>query len=277
MDPMLIAAYLVAFLFEVGMPIALAVFVRRRLGVSWRYFWYGALIFFLSQIVTRIPLVRVLQFVLADQFRQSQALQWAWLVALALTAGLFEEIGRYLGYRYLVFRRSRSEVSRQLSAVGDQDPALDAWKKGVMYGLGHGGLESMLLVGGLVLLGLINGLVLSRMDPATIAALPSDQAEQVRQAQELFRTLPWWTPLLGAVERLFTIAVQVGFSILVLQAFLRDNVKWLYLAIGAHFLVDLVAVASNRFIGPVWTEAVIGVFALGALYLTFRLKPRPIA
>ena len=146
-----------------------------------------------------------------------------------------------------------------------------------MYGLGHGGLESMLLVGGLVLLSIINALVLTRMDPTTIAALPPDQADQVRQAQALFQNLPWWTPLLGAVERLFTIIVQVAFSILVLQVFIRNSLKWLYLAITAHFLVDMIAVSSVRYIGAVWTEAMIGVFALAALYLIFRLKPKSVS
>jgi len=299
---MLIAAYVIAILFEIGMPIALAIFLRIKWGIPWRYFFYGALIFFLFQMITRVPAVQLIQLALTDQLRQSEVLQWAWLFALALTAGLFEEISRYLGYRYLVFGKSRSEVSNQLSAfsnqpsaLSDQDSALSTqdpglrtqdvnwtqnspltvWKKGVMYGLGHGGLESILLVGGLVLLSLINALVLTRMDPATIAALPPDQAEQVRQAQAIIENLAWWTPLLGAVERLFTVIVQIAFSILVLQAFVRNSLKWLYLAIAAHFLVDLIAVSSTRFIGAVWTEALIGVFALAALYLIFRLKPGP--
>ncbi|MGI5837670.1 MAG: YhfC family intramembrane metalloprotease [Chloroflexota bacterium] len=296
MDPLLIGAYVFAILFEIGMPIALALFIRWRWGVPWRYFFYGALIFFLFQLITRVPAVQLIQLALADQLQQSEAFQWGWLFVLALTAGLFEEIGRYLGYRYLVFGKSRSEVSDQLSAfshqpsaVSDQllelrtqnsehrtsDSPLTVWKKGVMYGLGHGGLESILLVGGLVLLSFINALVLTRMDPSTIAALPPDQAEQVRQAQAIFENLPWWTPLLGAVERLFTVIVQIAFSILVLQAFVRNSLMWLYLAIAAHFLVDLIAVSSVRFVGAVGAEVVIGVFALAALYLIFRLKPKP--
>lgn len=71
--------------------------------------------------------------------------------------------------------------------------------------------------------------------------------------------------------------VQVGFSILVLQAFVRNSLTWLYLAIIAHFLVNLVAVSSVRVVGAVGGEVVIGIFALAALYLIFRLKPRSIS
>jgi hypothetical protein len=35
--------------------------VRARLCVGWRYFWLGALTFFLFQMVTRVPLVHVAQ------------------------------------------------------------------------------------------------------------------------------------------------------------------------------------------------------------------------
>jgi len=311
MDPKLLGTYLFAAAFDVGMPLALAVFVRRQLGVSWHYFWYGALIFFLFQVVTRVPAVQILQGVLAGPLRQSEVLRWGWLFALALTAGLFEEVGRYLGYRHLVFRgikatgdggtgrhgdagtrgcaESRTQnpgLSTQNSAVGTQNPALithhsllitddSAWQKGVMYGLGHGGLESMLLVGGSVLLATINYVAIMKMDPASIAALPASQQEAVRQARAVLEGVVWWMPLLGSFERLCTVAIQVAFSILVLQALLRDSMRWLYLAIFAHFAVDFAAVSLVVPLGPVGTEGLIAVFALVALYLIFRLRPHP--
>lgn len=278
MDPRLIGAYLFAVSFDIAMPIALALYVRRRLGVSWRYFWYGALIFFLFQLITRVPAVQLLQPLLAVPLSHSPQLLWAWIFALALTAGIFEEGGRYLWYRYLIFRRSAglsTQNSSQSSALSPQSSSPDAWKKGVMYGLGHGGLESMLLVGGTVLLTLINALALTRLDPATVAALPPDQAAAVLQAQQLFGNLAWWTPLLGAFERLCSVAVHVAFSVLVLQCFLRGSLRWLYLAIGAHFLVDFAALVAAPRVGSVATEGIIALFALSALYLIFRLRPKP--
>ncbi len=303
MDAKLIAAYLFAILFEVIFPIGLALYVRRRLAVSWRYFWYGALIFFLFQMVTRVPAIQLAQPLLAGPLSRYPQLFWAWIFALALTAGLFEEVGRYLGYRYLIFRSKPSAVSSHLSAfdhpqpvnmpfgphpdplpvgegvnpepspaLGAQHSALESWKKGVMYGVGHGGLESMLLVGGMALISFVNALALTRLDPSS---LPPDQASQVLQLQAFYRALPWWMPLLGAFERFCTMGIQVAFSILVLQCFLRGSHLWLYLAIGAHFLVDFVTVVANPRLGPVATEGIVALFALAALYLIFRLKPKP--
>jgi acetoacetyl-CoA synthetase len=44
---------------------------------------------------------------------------------------------------------------------------------------------------------------------------------------------------LAAFERLWTLPIQVAFSILVLQVFTRRSLVWLWLAIGGHALVDL--------------------------------------
>jgi len=42
-------------------PVVLAVIARRKLGVGWRYFWYGAAIFFAFQLLTRVPAVQLIQ------------------------------------------------------------------------------------------------------------------------------------------------------------------------------------------------------------------------
>src|SRR5690349_12396921 len=90
--------------FVILYPLVLALIARIRLQVSWRYFWYGALIFFVLQMLIRVPLVIWLQGLIAPQLAKSVPLQIAWVVALAITAGLFEEIGRYIGYRWLMRR-----------------------------------------------------------------------------------------------------------------------------------------------------------------------------
>src|SRR5699024_12008722 len=46
----------------------------------------------------------------------------------SLAAGVFEDIGRFIGFRFLL-KKFRS------------------WKDGIAYGIGHGGIESMLVVG----------------------------------------------------------------------------------------------------------------------------------
>ena len=76
----------IATAFEILFPLALALYVSRRLHVRWRYFWYGVAVFAAVQLFTRVPLVYVLNNVLASQLKSSQAFLWTWLFILALTA-----------------------------------------------------------------------------------------------------------------------------------------------------------------------------------------------
>ena len=107
---------IVSLIFVVAYPVVLALIAHQRLRVGWRYLAYGALVFFVFQLITRVPAVQLIQAALADQLKASPTLTWAWLVFLALTAGVFEEMGRYFGYRVFMRREEKT------------------WSKAVMYG-----------------------------------------------------------------------------------------------------------------------------------------------
>jgi len=113
--------------------------------------------------------VQISQAALAPVLARDQILFTMWIGVLALTAGLFEETGRYLGYRFWFKDRK-------------------TWRVGLMYGAGHGGLESMLLTAGLVLLGLINILALSSMDLSQLN-LTLEQLAQIEQARRQIQAL----------------------------------------------------------------------------------------
>lgn len=249
----LVGAYGAAIAFAILFPLLVAFFIWRRLRVAWRFFWYGALVFFVTQILIRIPLVQGAQFLLREPLQDSQTFLYFWLAVLALTAGIFEEGGRWLGYRFLVKKDF-------------------TWEKGLMYGAGHGGLESMLLVGGLMLLGLVNVIALSSTNFSQ-ANLPPDQLVQIEMARQQIAALEWWMPLLGAYERFITIFFQIAMSILVLQVFVRGSLKWLWLAIALHAALDLGAVFLARVLAPVWVEAALTLTLPLSLFIIFHFRP----
>lgn len=254
-----IAASIVVVAFAIAYPLALAITARRKLRVSWRYFGWGALIFFLFQLVTRVPAVTVAQAALAPRLQASKPLLFAWLALLAITAGLFEEWGRYVGYRWLMRREEKT------------------WSKAVMYGLGHGGLESFVLVGGLTLLTLVNLIALSALGPALVPA-----AQQAAVAKEFaaIHAQPGWLPLLAAWERLWTLPIQVALSVIVLQAFRRGGLRWVWLAVLAHTVVDGTTVFAQQLL-PKGTgtllliEGMVALFGLAALWTIWSLRDAP--
>lgn len=250
----------VTIVFVIIYPVALAIIAHQRLRVGWRYFWYGALIFLLFQLVTRVPIVTVLGIVLAPALRASAVARWAWLVALALTAGLAEEIGRYVGYRWLMGREEKT------------------WNKAVMYGVGHGGLESIVLVGGGALLSLVSVVVtLAAVNPAT---LPAGQRQTLVTQFAALATQPGWEPLLGAWERLWTLPVHIALSVVVLQVFRRRQRRWLWIAVAAHAAFDFIAIALVQTLtssltaltATLITEGFIAVAGLIAVWVIFALR-----
>lgn len=251
-DGRLVVSFVLAIAFDVAMPVLLALWARRRLGFAWKTVGVGALAFALSQLLTRVPAVQGLQYILRDQLKNSETLLTLWLVALSISAGLFEETARLIAFKYPLkdFRR---------------------WRDAVGFGIGHGGLESALLVGGLAVIGLINVVVLSRMDPSTLP-LPAEQLEQVRAAKTQIAGLRWWIPLLGAYERAGALVFHIAMSVLVLQRFLRDQRRWYWLAVGSHTLFNLVSTLVARSVGAVAAEGVVTVAALLSLGCILRLR-----
>jgi uncharacterized membrane protein YhfC len=205
-------------------------------------------------MLTRIPIVQITQTFIAPALQSSQTLTYGWFAVLALTAGLFEEVGRYLGYRFLI-------------------KADKTWQVGLMYGAGHGGLESMLLVGGLALLGLINTIALTSTDFSQLN-LPPEQLAQIELARQQIAALEWWTPLLGAYERFITIFFQIALSILVLQTFLRHSLIWLAAAILLHALVDFAVVVLAQQVTPIWVEAALTLLLPLSFGIIYYFRPR---
>lgn len=243
--------------FVVLWPLVLGWIASRQLGVSWRYFGFGAIIFLLFQMLSRVPIVLFAESAIAPQVQASPGFTFGWLVLLSLTAGLFEEIGRYIGYRWWM------------------GPEEKTWNKAVMYGLGHGGLESLLLVGGLMALSLVNVLTIN---PSNLATLPPEQQAAIAQQLTAFNSQPVWVSLLSIWERFWAIAVHVGLSVLVLQVFRQGNLGWLGLAILAHTLVNLVSLAVPQLLALqgvsalLLTQAIVAVFGLLGLWVIWTYR-----
>ncbi|HWM06147.1 MAG TPA: YhfC family glutamic-type intramembrane protease [Actinophytocola sp.] len=256
-----------AIAFVVLYPLVLLVLVRRRLRVGVRYAAYGALVFLLFQIVTRIPLVELAQQALGPGLERSRAPLIGWLVVVTASASLFEETGRYVAFRWLL-RREANLCGRGW------------WARAVMYGIGHGGLESI-GIGGLALASLLGLLALS---DAGLDALPVEQRAMAAEQLARISAAPAWLPLLSAWERLWVLPIQVALSVLVLQVFRRGALRWLWLAMLAHTLVNLLAVGALQLLGPQRLAVQVGVallvagFGLAALWITWRLRdpgPKP--
>ena len=235
-------------------PLLLALWIRRRYGAAWSSLGWGALTFPLSQLL-RIPLLlgtAALVNPYAEKW-DAELLFWVNFVILTLTSGLFEE-----GARYIILR---------WAAKGVRD-----WKEGLFYGVGHGGIEAILIVGGtaisnLVLLATVD-LVRSQM-----GQMAPDQAAAVSAQIDAVGSITWLLIGLSLWERVIAVALHIGLSLLVLLGVVRQNFRLVLGAMLIHAAFNGVALLVVRYFDMVTTEVALTVVALLPLYLIWRLRP----
>ena len=167
-------------------------------------------------------------------------------VVLGLSAGLCEELARFLVLRFWL-KRDRS------------------WRSALMFGAGHGGVEAVIF-GAMAAIQTFNIFVLRNVDPATLG-VTADKLPAVQAQIAAAWSVPVLYPLLGAVERVSAISTHLFLAVLVMQVFIRRNYLFLVAAILWHALTDGVAVFAAATWGALPTEAAIGVLALIGLAL----------
>ncbi len=248
---MLTFTYPLSAFLMVLLPLVVGVVLARKVGVSWRVFLFGAAAFALAQLF-HLPLNALLTRLIPGLAADGHILLKA--VVFALTAAFTEELARY-------------------SVLRKNLPEARSWQDALMFGAGHGGLESIAL-GLLAFLTFINMMAI-RQHPEQIAALPPDKAALVQQQLAAYWSLTWYESLMGAVERAFTLVIQISLAVLVMQVFLRKEMRWLWIAIAWHVVVDAVSVWSLPHLGVLRTELVIGVFAFTSLMIILFFRPAP--
>lgn len=184
----------------------------------------GAAGFFATQILIRLPILTALQ-------KQSWFLSFAqnhlfaYSFSLAFTAGLFELAGRFAVAKIL---QKKLTYRRSLAA-----------------GLGHGGIEAMLLVGmtyvnNLIYIFLINsGGFDAVIAQSAAAGLDISQLELIRT--QLVSTPPLLFALAG-LERILTMTAHVAMSMIVCYGVAhKKTIPCLLTCLGIHTLIDLTA------------------------------------
>lgn len=180
---------------------------------------------------------------------------WAYALYGGLAAGIFEETGRFLVFRFLMKKKTE-------------------WKHGVAYGIGHGGIEAILLVA-LSFVNLIVYAILINTGnfDAMTAALPKTTADALIAVKDSLIGDVWWTYALGGIERLCTMAIQIALSILVLYSVVKKKYFYYVLAILLHAAIDFPAVfAQKGFISMPVMEGIVVVIAAASLVFILRSR-----
>ena len=211
-----IAAIIFNIIVAFGLPLALLAYLLKRDIRLWRPVFVGAVVFVVFQLVFRIPLVmEVLP--KTSWFAHLMRFPISYGIFLGFTAGLAEEIGRYIGYRAAL----RGQTS---------------WMTGIAFGVGHGGIEAIILVGFVNVNDLVFSLAINRGEFQDVI---SNVREHI--VPRIYNHLTYLEPfdaMLSGLERISVMFIQIAMSLMVLYGVKTKNASWLALAIFVHTFVD---------------------------------------
>ncbi len=238
------------------LPLATAVYFRRRFVVPWWLFLAGAATFAASQTY-HLPLNDWLTDLgLIGPIVKSDANFVRTAVILGLSAGLCETIARVVTFGLLF--RGRAATRRE---------------DGLMVGLGHGGIEAMGLVAVLLGATLSSLWVLRGTDLSTLNLSAAQIAYLTPQLEALERVS--WQPFAPLLERALAMSLHVILALLVWQAFRQRNPLYVLVALLYHSLIDFTAVYLSQTLSqPGWMYPIFAALLLPGGVWLWRIWPR---
>lgn len=163
-----------------------------------------------------------------------------------LAAGIFEEFGRLFAFKVLMKKRLKPQNA-------------------LSYGVGHGGIESILIVGLTMVSSLVMSVMVNSGQIQSILGTGSTRDALLAQITALAQ-VPSYQFLLSGVERLAAITLHISLSVLVFAAVTIPAKKFLFpVAIALHAGIDFVAVvlgARGLNINAIGIEAIVVAYVV---------------
>ncbi|MBN2047989.1 MAG: YhfC family intramembrane metalloprotease [Anaerolineaceae bacterium] len=222
-------------------PLGAAMFLRRRFQVSWLVFAFGTLSFLLSQVV-HLPLNNALVkigWIPSAEQAETHLIQMA--IVMGLTAGLCEELARTAFFAF--FKRWRR------------------FEDGIFFGLGHGGVEAM-IIGAVLTADMVGQLFFLNGADLTTMGLTEAQIAVVETQLSLVNG-GGWQIVYTLLERVLAMMLHIGLTMVVWKAFQSKKFAYIVAAILYHALVDFIAVVTSVKLEQTWMME--GVFFLAVL------------
>ena len=235
---------------SIALPVVLLIVVHKKTKARMAMAVIGAATFFLFAMVLEQILHAVVLGVGGERITGN-----IWIYGLygGLAAGLFEEVGRFVAMRFA--------MKKQLNLPN-----------ALMYGVGHGGIEAILIVG----LASVSNLVTSIMiNAGTLEASLGALDQATKEATLTQLSALWTTPsyqfFLSGIERIVAVTLHIALSVLVFQAVKLGKKRYWFLAFAIHVGVDFATVIAANYLNLVLVEVMLAVLVAGVVAPTISL------
>ena len=230
--------------------VAMAVFKAKNKDVKISSFFIGCGVFVLFALI----LEQLLHTVMLPLVRKSTVM---YVIYGILAAGIFEETGRFAAFKTVMKNRN--------------DP-----KEAVMFGLGHGGAEAILLAGLSLLSTALTAVMLNNVGFEELTAMSSggnaETAELVRSQLSAVSELTAVQVVCSLLERIISMTFHTAMSVIVFESARVKGKLWLFPAsILLHAICDLPAALYQRQVIPMWAVyPIMAVITAGIVWLAVR-------
>lgn len=221
----------------------LILFYKKKTGIYVKPIIIGSIGFI---VITQI-LEKILHVVVLTNFPNYAEHPWLFGLYGGMAAGLFEELGRFLLFTWL------------LKKYHD-------YKGGISFGIGWGGIEAVVLMLTMLVPNIIFAFMINAgtFESSLGSSLPKEQLETVKESV-LNNGVSYY--LLGCVERFFAAFMQIAFSLLVLAGVVKKKFSYVVLAVLIHAAIDFpLAFYQTGHIKSLWIIevhiAIVGILSL---------------
>ncbi|QSX05221.1 YhfC family intramembrane metalloprotease [Sedimentibacter sp. zth1] len=239
-------------------PIAVFIVIQLKCKKAFKAFSFGALAFFISQIVLRIPIITSLLPCFEWYTIFQDKYPYLYWIFLGLTAGIFEEVARFIFIKYFMKKNQR-------------------YIDGISFGLGHGAIEAILITGVSFATILVYSIMINNGTfVSNTVSIPKATADAI-YTQCI--NLTFTNAILGGVERIFSMCIHIGLTMIVFIG-VRNNKSFIYLiiAILVHGTIDSSIGLMSQMLGfsTIAMEAVFGAIAIVLVIYSLCIKKRNI-
>ena len=226
----------VSLVIAFGLPIGLMIYGRVKLKANWIWVVIGAVTFVIFALVLEQILHIVMLRRLGNVFAGNVLLK---AVYGGLAAGIFEEVGRFVSMN--LFKKH---------SLGKQNA--------FMYGVGHGGIEAIILVGITYILNLLTSFMINAGTfEASLSMLDDKMKEDTLNQVSLLWTLHPTVFFMAGVERIIAIALHICLSYIVYRAVVDSKIQLLLLSIAIHAGIDFITVLLGAQISVFMLEIIL--------------------
>lgn len=241
----------------IAIPVALCLVLKKKMGFRMNPVLLGAATFAVMVLVLETIAHKIILTGTGDFGTSIMSSVIKYALYGGIMAGLFEETGRYFTMKWLLKKEPTNSGTD------------------IAYGIGHGGMEMMVLLASAMATNIVFSIMLNHGDAQTIIASAPEAAQAKYQAvfTQLLTTstgtlfIPLW-------ERISAIILQISLSVIMWVA-VRNGGKGLLLFLLAfvlHASVDAIAVIVNSKYGVINTEIVISIIALSIAVISITIK-----